>query len=315
MDLRLGRAWMTLWVGLTLLAAPAAAQGEPAAAAKTPSAPVALVQDYEPRPALWLIEDQDTRIYLLGTIHILPPGFRWRSAAIEKVIAEADELIVESTTGPGEEEAVMESAAAFLFNESPRPILLRVPEEKRPALAKAIAAGPLAIEDYSHMKTWAAALMIGLADLLGDYGVGDIGDAPGVEEHLEAAFRAADKPIGQIEDPLAVLASLNTLPEETQRELLLSGLDDLAEDVPVAAADHDWAQGKLDAIAADLAELPAPMFDLLVRRRNAAWTEWLAKRLERPGVALIAVGAGHLAGPASVQTMLEARGLQVKRFD
>ena len=32
----------------------------------------AIVQDYEPDPAIWLLQDDDTRIYLLGTIHALP---------------------------------------------------------------------------------------------------------------------------------------------------------------------------------------------------------------------------------------------------
>ena len=53
--------------------------------------------------------------------------------------------------------------------------------------------------------------------------------------------------------------------------------------------------------------------EALFRRRNAAWTEWLAARLDRPGTVMVAVGAGHLAGAGSVQAMLETRGLEVTR--
>src|SRR5688572_26648925 len=53
--------------------------------------------DYEPDPAVWLLQDEDTRIYLLGTVHVLPEGFRWRSPRIDGIVAEADELILEST--------------------------------------------------------------------------------------------------------------------------------------------------------------------------------------------------------------------------
>ena len=49
----------------------------------------------EPRPALWLLADADTTIYLFGTVHILPPGFRWRSPAIDGAIRDADELVLE----------------------------------------------------------------------------------------------------------------------------------------------------------------------------------------------------------------------------
>jgi uncharacterized protein YbaP (TraB family) len=63
------------------------------------------------------------------------------------------------------------------------------------------------------------------------------------------------------------------------------------------------------------AGFPPALFDVLVRRRNAAWTSWLEARLKRPGTLLFAVGAGHLAGKESVQAMLAQRGLRVKRVD
>ena len=49
----------------------------------------AIAQAYEPDPAMWLLHDEDTRIYLLGTVHVLPAGFRWRSAQIDAIVAEA----------------------------------------------------------------------------------------------------------------------------------------------------------------------------------------------------------------------------------
>ncbi|WP_158266514.1 TraB/GumN family protein [Allosphingosinicella deserti] len=287
------------------------AQSSPQAEAQ----PSPVVQDYEPRPALWLLEDADTKIYILGTIHVLPPGFRWRSPAIDRVIERADELVLE-TYQEGEDDVPPEAPGLFAL-ETPRPILDRVPADKRDALAKVIEAGPLPIEAYAGLRTWAAALMIGMAGILEGYGVDDPDDAPGVEERLEADFEAAGKPIGQIEDPVDVLKSLNALPEETQLELLLSSVDEAGADpAPQASEDHDiWAQGRAEALADSLEDLPPALFDALVRRRNAAWTEWLAQRLEKPGTMLLAVGAGHLAGPSSVQKMLEARGLPVKRVD
>ena len=54
------------------------------------------VQPYRPKPAIWRIRDHDTVIYLFGTIHVLPPGFKWRSAALDRVVATAGTLMVES---------------------------------------------------------------------------------------------------------------------------------------------------------------------------------------------------------------------------
>ncbi|MGB3848153.1 MAG: TraB/GumN family protein, partial [Sphingopyxis sp.] len=49
----------------------------------------------EARPAMWLVEDDDTRIYLLGTMHALPAGTEWDRGQVARAIADADELILE----------------------------------------------------------------------------------------------------------------------------------------------------------------------------------------------------------------------------
>jgi len=53
---------------------------------------------------------------------------------------------------------------------------------------------------------------------------------------------------------------------------------------------------------------------LLITRRNRGFAEWLVRRMDRPGTVLFAIGAGHLTGPDSVQSMLESRGLHVQRI-
>lgn len=296
-------AWKHKWLAV----AAALAFAQPAVAAEAPPAP--------PRPAIWLLEDADTKIYLFGTIHILPPGFKWRSAALDRVVASADELVVESFEGPGED--VWGAAAALFFAETPSPILERVPPGKREALRAAIAAGPIPVESYDMMHTWAVALTLGIAALLGEYGVEDLDEAPGVEDVLEEVFRTAGKPIGSVEDPLAVLGAMNALSPAVQSQLLLEAIDEMAEGKPGSdGSDVAWAAGEADRMVIGESDgLPPAIYDVLIRQRNAAWTEWLEKRLERPGRVLFAVGAGHLAGPDSVQKMLEARGLTARRID
>ena len=57
----------------------------------------------------------------------------------------------------------------------------------------------------------------------------------------------------------------------------------------------------------DEIELSPRLRHILLVKRNATWTDWLAKRLDKPGTVLVAVGAGHLTGPSSVRTMLAER--------
>jgi uncharacterized protein len=51
----------------------------------------------------------------------------------------------------------------------------------------------------------------------------------------------------------------------------------------------------------------------LLVRRNKAWAQWIRARLDQPGTAFIAVGAGHLGGEGSVQDQLKALGVESAR--
>jgi uncharacterized protein YbaP (TraB family) len=292
-----------------LLLAATLAFGAPISAAPPAAAPAP-----EPRPAMWLLSDADTKIYMLGTVHILPPGFKWRSAALDKVVAEADELVVETYMEPGTEEALF--ARAMILKE-PEPILGRVPADKRARLAAAIKESELPEEAFDMIPTWLGAVVLGIEDLLGSLGVDEVDDAPGVEDILEEDFRKAKKPIRSVEDFMTVLTALNDLPEEVQVQMLMESI--AAETKPTkedADEEHKlWVTGEVEALMLDtFADMPPAMLDVLVTRRNAAWTEWLQKRLEQPGTVLFAVGTGHLAGPQSVQNMLAKKGLTARRI-
>ncbi|WP_264319428.1 TraB/GumN family protein [Rhizorhabdus wittichii] len=116
-------------------------------------------------------------------------------------------------------------------------------------------------------------------------------------------------------EQLALFANLS---ETDQREMLASfadGQGDAKEDYARLLA--AWASGNEAAIAkafADDKDLTPHLREILLRRRNANWAEWLKKRLATPGTVFVAVGAGHLAGPLSVQSMLAAEGITVERI-
>jgi uncharacterized protein YbaP (TraB family) len=307
-----------VWLAaLALLASPAAAV--PSARGDAVKDVRAAAPQAEPRPALWLLADEDTRIYMFGTIHVLPPGFRWRSAALDKAVGESAELVVETYEAPGTENPDDPTGLKGFFGENMAPILQRVPRNKRKRLKAAIAASGIPVPLLDRMHSWAAAMTLGIAQMLSEYGVDNPEDAPGVEDVLEETFRGAGKPIHSVENGDSVLASMSALPEAVQTQLLLEAIAPPARgagDESPGVGEAEWVAGKAEALDLELEQgFPPAMFDVLVRRRNAAWTLWLEERLKKPGTLLFAVGAGHLAGRESVQAMLAKRGLNVKRID
>jgi uncharacterized protein len=293
-----------------LLAAPAAAD-EPAF-------------DYQPNPAIWKLSDADTTIYMFGTVHALPEKLKWRSPALEKVISEVDELVLETVDKPDEEFMTDKMVDLMLAGMKQQPLLDRVKPENRATLQELIDEIGLPKDYLDIIPTWMVpfAIFYGSADEEGvsaDYGV---------EPILEAIFAKAKKPVSGIEDGEAVNASLSSLSDSEQLvsldqmldEIRLSTADSLhpekVADDPPFADDIAWAKGDISGIAKDMnpATMGPAYYKALLYDRNAAWTEWLVKRLDRPGKMLLAVGSAHLAGDDSVQVLLKSKGLTVERI-
>ena len=276
------------------------------------AAPARLPSD--PKPALWKVADGDTTVYLFGTIHLLPQGTRWVSPLFERAAEESQGLVVETivdTANPAPFAATMMRLATS--TPGLPPVLDRVPPDKRAALATAIARSRIAPAALDKMETWAVALA-----LLGpQFGAMDLKQEEGVEMKLKARFAAAGKPIDQLETNEEQLRFFDRLPESAQQALLLGTLES-----PEAVGKQfggmlsAWGRGDVAAIArsfnAEMAGSPA-MSELLLKQRNANWTRWIEGRMGQPGTVMVAVGAGHLAGADSVQSMLQKRGLKVTR--
>ncbi len=264
-------------------------------------------------PAMWKVADHDTTVYLFGTIHLLPKDVKWRSPAFDQAAASADTLVVETVideTNPG-------ATIGELFKVAVTPglplLAQRLPNEKRPALAAAIAKSGVPAEVYDKLETWAAAFLL-LGVQFKDLG---LDSASGVENVLRKQFKERGKTIGQLETNAEQLGFFDTLSEASQREFLEGVLDD-----PSSMKDQfggmleAWTRGDVQEIAdsfnKDLGNSPE-LKDALLVRRNANWARWVKGRLDQPGTVLVAVGAGHLAGDQSVLTLLEGQGVKVTR--
>ena len=264
-------------------------------------------------PAMWRVHDTDTEVFLFGTIHELPATATWPSPRILDAFDAADSLVVEVDIP--DDPYVVARAVEALGIQSGLPLLIdRVPKDRRAALLKAVDEAKLPIAAADRMRTWLAAITI--SDRLIDSAGFDA--THGADTLLMQRARTANKPIVGLETIEQQLGYFDTLTEADQRKLLVATLDDMG----TARADAeklvaDWLAGNIDAIGAnadrELRTTPE-LLARLVQQRNARWASWIEGVMKRPGKVFIAVGAGHLAGPDSVQSMLEARGIKVERI-
>jgi uncharacterized protein YbaP (TraB family) len=265
------------------------------------------------RPALWVVSDPDTTVYLFGTIHLLPKGVDWQSGKVSEALTKSDELVIETIIDEKNPMQFMNALQSIAHSPNLLPLRERVSADKRAALDAAVKASGLPAMVYDRMETWAAAFL-----LLGSKfrGIG-LAAEDGVELVLRKSFLEKNKPIEALETNVEQLGFFDRLPEDAQLALLEGAIGtDKDMKSEFGSMLDAWKTGDVEKIARtfdkDLAESPA-LRDALMIQRNRNWAQWIDKRMAEPGSVMLAVGAGHLAGTESVQRHLEARGYKVQR--
>jgi uncharacterized protein YbaP (TraB family) len=281
-------------------------------------------QDYPIRPALWKLSDADTTIHIFGTFHVLPAGFRWRTPLFDKVVAEAEEVVFESRdeervlpegeVSP-EEQRFLDVIAKYTGTV---PLSERIAAHNRAKFARMLELGGIPAEEVENVPPVVAMFTIAAINNASEGSLEDYG----VETVIEKEFRDSGRPVGAIEDPVAVMESLLAIEESqivTMIDEGLEGWDGCSLAGPQEAdwsSEHNWARGRAsDEDIAAMADAPfeQAFYKAIIIDRNRAWAAWLGERMKRPGKLLLAVGAAHMEGPDSVLLMLEKQGLKVER--
>ena len=292
-------------------------QGAPASAQTvTAPAPVAAPAPAPApaHPALWVIRDADSTVYLFGTIHVLRPGVPWQTPEIRAAFDSASDFWME-IENPDDQSAIVPLIQQHGLSLT-RPLSSILTAEEFAQLdvaAKSIGASG---EHLNIFKPWLAGLTLSVAPLA----KAGYDPASGVELTLKSQAEAAGKTVHGFEtlsDQIGVLAGL---PEADQLVFLRSTLEDYGDAVVmIDAMVQAWAAGDVAAldrlVVEDMKDESAVIYRALLVDRNADWVEQIQGILAGSGDVFIAVGAAHLAGDDSVQAMLRTKGVTVERLE
>lgn len=261
-------------------------------------------------PALWKVADEDTTIYLFGTVHALPKDVEWYRGNLAEALASSESLVTEIYIKPGSEAEV---AQAFLAKgmlpegESVRDMLNAQDKADYEAVMTELG---MPVAAFDRFEPWMAAVNLSLIPLL------KAGYSPesGVEKILEQ--KAGGKRRGELESVQFQIGLFDGLPMATQITYMMETVRQVDEIAPMLDSMVDeWIEGDPDGLAVLMNDsFSDPVLaEALLYARNRNWAEWIDTRLEKPGTVFIAVGAGHLAGKQSVQDALAVRGIPVMR--
>ena len=262
---------------------------------------------------MWVIRDADSTIYLVGTVHALRPEMLWSSEKIMKAVGESTELWLELIDGDDA------AAAAPLMQkygvDTKTPLSKKLNFQQKAKLAKVAEQYGIRPATLEPLKPWVVAVMLTVLQ------VQKAGYDPkaGVDHLLKAqAEKEGDKVVGleTLEEQMSFFADIS---DRDQAAFLDQTLEDAAEGVALLDKMAEaWSEGDNQTLAdifADEMKKEAPdLYKKLLVDRNVRWSEQVEKILRGSGVHQIAVGAGHLVGPDSLQAQLAKRGIKAEPF-
>lgn len=240
-------------------------------------------------PALWVVNDGDTIIYLFGTFHALDGQSQWFGQAVRTAFSQSDELVLETVIPkPGSGSA---RSPGVMGKSGPAP-----------------SGAP-----SSMLATTKLVMTAGRAN--------GMSTARGADAVLRDAADIVGKPVGGLESVDFQLQMFSTLPGHSrsaaasvQDPRMVKALGTVLTHLQAA-----WNRGAVEETFAPLlrqmqAQSPRTYNRMFVER-NGRWAHWIADRLQTPGTVFVAVGAGHLSGPHSVQKQLAWRGVKSARVN
>ncbi len=281
----------------------------------------AQVEPASPGLPMWIIEDEDSKIYITGTVHLLKDGQHWRSEKLDAAFAEAHELWLE-VAEIGDAEALRAIMDQMIVNhgEHDGPSLSSMLSEKENLLlaeARARAGIPDdAAEIMEHQQPWVTILALGRDSFFND----GYKEENGIDNALARMAQERNMPVRGMEDIETQLDLMLDLTVEEQlaelrADLLMAPALRQRMERVADLAFGGWVRGETNAAEAlILFNRFSLSYDAIFTERNIAWASVVEDMLAGSGVAFIAVGAGHLVGPDSLQKQLEQRGIASRRF-
>lgn len=261
-------------------------------------------------PALWVVRDADSEIYLFGSLHVLTPGAVWRTPAYDAAYARADTVWFEA-----ELDAAPATVASLVDRygiDRERPLSAKLTPPARRALER-----QTDLARIEHLRPWAAALMLSMQPPRGRDRATRV--ESGVDMTMTWATRREAKALRTFETLEDQARMFAALPEPAEVRYLTDVVAERAPRLRLTLRRGDtleraWLSGDVRRLRADSLRQDNPaLYEALLRRRNLAWAERLTEAMAGSGVAMVNVGALHMLGDDGLPALMRARGYEVRR--
>jgi len=262
------------------------------AASLSAAVPVVAPEPADAKPAMFVVRDGDTTIYIFGTFHALDGQGDWFSGNLRSAFEDSQELMLE-TMVPKRRTAI----AALTPTTGPT------------------LAGYSVTPSASLLSTTKVAISAGHSR-----GMSVANGADMVLRHIAESEGKRVDGLETFDSQLKMFARIPGILPPAQPVSTPTVAQTPAPDLSATMSDMQtaWKHGDQTVFLRMVDEFrrgsPAA-YRVMFTERNARWADWIAARMRTPGTVFVAVGAGHLVGKDSVLVRLAERGIESSRLN
>jgi uncharacterized protein YbaP (TraB family) len=269
-------------------------------------------------PLLFEVRSATNTVYLFGTIHVGARKLYPLSARVEDAYAASAVLALEAD--PTDQRGATAAMQLGLYG-PPETLQSHISAELYAQLDAMLPQVGLPIEYANRMKPFLLSMTIAMLEIqrLG------YDPAMGLDVHFAQQAKAQGKRLVELESMQEQIELFADLPADVQEGMLRVALESVGEGSMAGQLDElmtAWRTGDAAALyestRREMEELPGETANLLYARiydeRNRRMAEKIAGFLATREVHFVAVGAGHLTGPASLPALLQEKGFSVRRM-
>jgi len=269
----------------------------------------------------WVVEDEDTVVYLLGSIHLGTPDLYPLNKNLVTAFNEADALVVEANNLDTEGSKYFTEKTIYADNSKLKDTVTPETFAKLEHVAKLYS---LPMEHLTLLKPWYLANIFSVQAMSDSFDMTpeDMG-IHGIDLYFILNARLQQKPVIELEGIKAQTDMFEGLSPEAQEQYLVSALDSIIDPSKNQSKIHQemltsWKNGDVETLAKSFqatVEEQSEFNKMLLGLRD----EQMAKKIinllkKKEGTYFVVVGSGHLVTEKTIRYHLEKNGYDVKPF-
>ncbi len=276
---------------------------------------VAEAHERNDAPPIWVVEDYNSKLYLFGTVHLLPSDLDWQKDDMKDVFDKSGTVFFElDSEGQAGVDIVLLTQELGQYKGGAR--LSETLDSYQLKLLEAVSYnGDVPLATLESMKPWLASELLTISAAAN----AGLSGSLSADEALKSRAKRLKKNVIFLDSAESQIRASSDLPDYVQMDLFVETMErfnTIGDELETIA--KSWAKGDIKALktqgASALKDRSPELYNSLILQRNRNWTQTFMKFLDESGDGFAAVGVGHLLGEDSVQNMLRDQGYDVSRY-